>query len=153
MRTDIKTAVAAVAATGVVAAGLYVAVPASATEPQSSPTVVSPTATDRPGNLRERRRERRLRGVHGEATVRRDGGFAKVAWQRGEITAVSGGTVTVRSEDGVVWQWTVDGSTTVRRNGAQSSPSALAVRDRVVVAGPSDGRTRTARRVIVPRRG
>jgi hypothetical protein len=106
-----------------------------------------------PGLTRHPLRARRfLRGIHGTATVRiKDGGFTQVAWQRGQVTAVSGGTVTVRSADGTTWQWTTTSDTPVRRHGDKATVSQLAANDRVVVIGTVSGSTRTARAAVVPK--
>jgi hypothetical protein len=96
---------------------------------------------------------RGLVGIHGEATVRaRDGKFATYTWQRGQVTALSAGSLTVKSADGVSWAWTMNSDTRVRKNGARSTPSALATGDNVFVLGQPDGDGRTAQGVVVPRR-
>ncbi|GGL16700.1 hypothetical protein Sme01_71380 [Sphaerisporangium melleum] len=96
---------------------------------------------------------RGLAGVHGEATVRtRGGGYATYTWQRGDVTAVSAGSISVRSADGTSWTWTVTGDTKVRKNGAKSTSSALASGDHVFVLGQPGGGTRTAQGVVAPRR-
>jgi hypothetical protein len=119
----------------------------------------APAATAAPGDRRGRfarhplRARRFLRGVHGTATVRiKDGGFAEVAWQRGQLTSVSGGRLSVRSADGTTWQWVTNGDTKVRRHGDRASVSQLAANDWVFVIGTVDGGTRTARAAVVPRR-
>ncbi|MBA9006114.1 DUF5666 domain-containing protein [Thermomonospora cellulosilytica] len=150
MRVDIKTTTAVVTATGLLGAGLYAAVPALATTPERSPVAAAPGDGDR--RPLERLRNRAGRGVRGEAVVRRDGRFVTVAWQNGEITAVSAGSVTVRSADGVTWQWTLDSGTRIRKNGDKAAASALAKGDRVKVVGTRAGTARTAEGVIVPRR-
>lgn len=150
MKPNLKITAAAAAVTCAIGAGLYVAVPASATSPRTPSA--SPSEHGRPGDHAKRHPRRAMRGVHGEATVRRDGGFGQVSWQRGEITAISGGNLTVRSADGASWQWATAKNTRVRKNKAKSSVSALAVKDQVVVFGPLSGTTRTARAVIVPKR-
>jgi hypothetical protein len=105
---------------------------------------------------RARQRIRRLRrraGVHGEATVRTKKGFVQIAWQRGQLTGRSGDTLTVRSLDGTVWQWTADGRTRVRKDGQKSAVANLATNDFVVIAGTvGPGNKHDARAVIVPKR-
>ncbi|MDH2427072.1 hypothetical protein [Sphaerisporangium sp. TRM90804] len=96
---------------------------------------------------------RALIGVHGEATVKaREGEFATWAWQRGDVTAVSGGSVTVKSADGVSWTWTVNGDTRLRKNGEKAAASAVAAGDDVFVLGKPSGDARTAASVVVPKR-
>lgn len=167
-------------AVGVVGAGVYLANPASAgsTELTTASQQVADQiagqpadqqagqqtgrqpgdqASRRPGQ-RFRRRARILRlarraGVHGEATVRTKKGFVQIAWQRGQLTAKNGGTLTVRSLDGTVWQWQTDDKTRVRKDGQKSTVSNLATNDFIVIAGQAaGGNKRTARAVIVPKR-
>ncbi|WP_240203374.1 hypothetical protein [Streptomyces actuosus] len=94
-------------------------------------------------------------GVHGEATVKdRDSGEWIVrVWQRGTVEKTDGDQVTVKSEDGTSWTWTVSGDTTVRRFDDSSSGSpekdsgagALKKGDRAVLVGTrADDGTRTA---------
>ncbi|MFR9799782.1 hypothetical protein ACL02U_28380 [Streptomyces sp. MS06] len=93
-------------------------------------------------------------GVHGEATVRdRDSGAWVVrTWQRGTVTKVAGDQVTVRSDDGTSWTWTVAADTPVRgggkgtdRSGADALPRAEAV---LLVGTRADDGTRTATLVL-----
>jgi hypothetical protein len=120
----------------------------------AAPEVAATPGDRNPRLARHPLRARRfLRGVHGTATVRiKDGGFAQVAWQRGQVTAVLGGKLTVRSTDGTTWQWGTNSGTKVRKRGDKASISQLAANDRVFVIGTVDGSTRTARAAVVPRR-
>jgi hypothetical protein len=137
----------AVVATGT---GLYFAGPALAGDSHDNTTVAaSRNAKQRPMN---RRIPRRVRGVHGQATVRTKKGFVEVVWQRGQLTAKSGDTLTVRSLDGTTWQWKTDGTTKVRKDARRSGVTALATDDFVFVVGREDGDARTAKRVLVPRK-
>lgn len=102
--------------------------------------------------IRARRMLRRA-GVHGEASVRTKKGFVQIAWQRGLLTGKSGNTLTIRSLDGTVWQWTADGRTRVRKDGQKSAVANLATNDFVVIAGTAGpGNKHDARAVIVPKR-
>jgi hypothetical protein len=102
---------------------------------------------------RMRRRALRRAGVHGEASVRTKKGFVQIAWQRGRLTGRSGNTLTIRSLDGTVWQWTADGRTRVRKNGQKSAVANLATNDFVVVAGTvGSGNKHQARAVVVPKK-
>ena len=152
MRMNTKTLIAGAGAAGLVGLGLLVTVPALADPSPETPATVSH------GKLRDRhpglwqRRGLAARGVHGEATVRRgrDGGFQVVTWQRGEVTGKSGAVVTVRSADGVSWQWTTDAKTRVRKDGEKAQLSAVATGDKVIVAGRRTGDTRTAAVLRIP---
>ncbi len=96
---------------------------------------------------------RRLRGVHGELTVRTaNGGFREMAFERGIIVAVSATDVTVRAADGTAWGWTLMSNTVVRKDGARASGSSLATGDPVFVGGPEHGAVRGARLIIVRKR-
>src|SRR5262249_44600057 len=102
---------------------------------------------------RMRRRALRRAGVHGEASVRTKKGFVQIAWQRGQLTGKSGNTLTIRSLDGTVWQWTADGKTRVRKNGQKSAVTNLATNDFVVIAGTvGSGNKHQARAVVVPKK-
>src|SRR6266568_2773209 len=95
---------------------------------------------------------RRLRGIHGEFTVRqRGGGFRQIAFERGVIVAANDKDVTVRAADGILWTWTLTSKTVVVKNRAKASPSSLATGDRLFVGGPESGSVRDARLIIVAR--
>lgn len=91
-------------------------------------------------------------GVHGEATVKdpdTDEWIVRI-WQRGTIEKVDGDQVTVRSEDGAEWTWTVGSETTVRHDGEKSSGSGGLKKGETafLVGTRSDDDTRTASRVL-----
>ncbi|WP_340384357.1 hypothetical protein U5640_41320 [Streptomyces sp. SS7] len=89
--------------------------------------------------------------AHGEATVKdRDTGTWVVrVWQRGTVEKVDGDRVTVKSEDGTSWTWTVGADAAVRTGGTSGSgASALKKGDTVVVVGSRSGDTYTAVRVV-----
>ncbi|HEX6467828.1 MAG TPA: hypothetical protein VF069_01935 [Streptosporangiaceae bacterium] len=121
------------------------------------PAPAAPEATPSPGDRGPRlarhplRARRFLRGLHGTATVRTKGGFAEVAWQRGQVTAVSSSGLTVRSADGASWQWVTGSSIKVRKDGKPAKPSELAANDKIFVIGTVSGSTRTARAAVVPK--
>ncbi|MBC2904199.1 DUF5666 domain-containing protein [Streptomyces cupreus] len=110
----------------------------------------SSNAPDRPGE-RHHRGPWMGRGggaVHGEATVQdpdSDEWIVRV-WQRGTVEEVDGDQVTVRSEDGAEWTWTVDSDTTVHKEG---DSGGLKDGDEVYLAGTrSDDGERTADHVL-----
>ncbi|MGI5373100.1 hypothetical protein ACQEV2_02310 [Streptomyces sp. CA-251387] len=91
-------------------------------------------------------------GVHGEATVKdpdTDEWIVRT-WQRGTVEKVDGDQVTVKSEDGAEWTWTVGSDTTVHHDGEQSSGTGdLKKGETVFLVGTrSDDDTRTASRVL-----
>ncbi|GAA4078751.1 hypothetical protein [Actinomadura miaoliensis] len=159
MRRNTKTLIAGAGAAGVLGLGLLVAVPAVADPSPAPSTSASPDKGDRHQWKRQPHRwaarkghgMRGGQGVHGEATVRRDGGFRVVTWQRGEVTGRSGAVVTVRSADGASWQWTTNDKTRFRRDGEKSQLSAVKNGDQVIVVGESTGATRTAAAFRVPK--
>ncbi|GAA4136315.1 hypothetical protein [Actinomadura keratinilytica] len=149
MRRNTKILIAGAGAAGVLGLGLFAAVPAGAAPSPEPSTSASP---DKGGKRQAYRwAARGARGVHGEATVRRDGGFRVVTWQRGEVTGRSGAVVTVRSADGASWQWTTDDQTRFRRDGEKSRLSAVRNGDQVIVVGERTGATRTATAFRVPK--
>lgn len=104
---------------------------------------------------RQRHRARVLlrRGtLHGEAVVRtKDGGTRTVAVQRGEVTAIDGDSMTVKSTDGFTMTWTFGDNLRVIERRATIQPEAVKVGATVGVAGAKDGDRATARLVLVKR--
>jgi hypothetical protein len=90
--------------------------------------------------------------LHGEAVGKDANGAIKTYdWQNGQVTAVSGSSVTVRSSDGTTWTWTLNGDTKVRKNDKEDgSASDLATGDKVVISGTRAGDTRTTSMVVDP---
>lgn len=151
MRTNRKALAAGVGAAGLLGLGLYLAVPASA-NPTPSPSPSTKTAVPKAHHGKRLAPLRRVRGVHGEATVHRKNGYRLADWQRGEITGVSGTTLTVRSADGTSWTWTTNPRTRVRKDGAKSALTALTSGTHVFVLGERSGTTRTAGLVRAPKK-
>lgn len=89
--------------------------------------------------------------MHGESTVKDPdtGKWVVRIWQRGTVEKVDGHRVTVRSEDGAEWTWTVGSDTTVRHDGDKGSGTGdLKKGDDIFVVGTRDDDTRTADRVL-----
>jgi hypothetical protein len=90
--------------------------------------------------------------VHGEATVKDPdtGDWVVRIWQRGTIEKVDGTQVTVKSEDGARWTWTVTSDTTVLHDGDKGSGAGdLKKGEAAVLSGTrSDNGTRTAVRAF-----
>ncbi|MGW0336735.1 hypothetical protein ACWD0J_33670 [Streptomyces sp. NPDC003011] len=90
--------------------------------------------------------------MHGESTVRdRDSGAWVVrVWQRGTVEKADGDQITVQSEDGTTWTWTVGADVRVfPGDGDTSGPEALKKGDAAYLVGTrSDAGTRTARHVL-----
>jgi hypothetical protein len=91
-------------------------------------------------------------GVHGESTVKDQdtGKWVVRVWQRGTVEKVDGDQVTVKSEDGAEWTWTVDKSTTVLHDGTRSSGASALKKDETafLIGARSNDNTRTATRVL-----
>ncbi|MER5448649.1 hypothetical protein ABT065_23960 [Streptomyces sp. NPDC002764] len=91
-------------------------------------------------------------GVHGESTVKDQdtGKWVVRVWQRGTVEKVDGDQVTVKSEDGARWTWTVDSGTTVLHDGTKGTGTGSLKKDDTVflVGTRSDSGTRTALRVL-----
>lgn len=131
-------------AIGVTGVGIYLAAPALAGSPDGRPAASTKHVNK---NNKQRKGPRaRLRGVHGQETVRAKTGFKQVTWQRGQVSAVASGTLSVRSLDGVTWKWTTAKNTRFRKNGQKST--AVANGDYVFVVGSGH----TARLVIAPKK-
>ncbi|MFI1566465.1 hypothetical protein ACH4ZX_26000 [Streptomyces sp. NPDC020490] len=85
--------------------------------------------------------------VHGEATVKDPdtGKWVVRAWQRGTVQKVYDDQVTVKSEDGAAWTWTVNKNTVFFHDGTKTSGTGdLKKGENAVLAGPRSGDTRTA---------
>jgi hypothetical protein len=89
--------------------------------------------------------------LYGETVTKDDNGAIKTHdWQNGQVTSVSGASVTVRSADGTSWTWTTNGDTEVRKDGKTAQVSAIKAGDKVIVSGLRNDGTRTAARVADP---
>jgi hypothetical protein len=102
--------------------------------------------------------ERDLRGwpwgpiVHGQVTVdTRDGGVRTLTLQRGVVSAVADGSVTVVSPDGFTAVWTLGHDTRVLLRGHLGSATDLAVGARVGLTGTGSPDAPTATLVVVVR--
>ncbi|HKE99404.1 MAG TPA: hypothetical protein VKG45_10795 [Actinomycetes bacterium] len=96
------------------------------------------------------RRLARSRVVHGEVTVRVEDGFEQRVFARGDVSAVTGTSVSVRSADGVVTVFTLNGDTRFRRlPRADAGREDVKVGAHVLVSGPRQGSGILARRVVL----
>ncbi|WP_329406761.1 hypothetical protein OG802_02630 [Streptomyces sp. NBC_00704] len=89
--------------------------------------------------------------AHGEATVKdpRTGDWVVRVWQRGAVEKADDARLTVKSEDGVSWTWTLGKDTRVLADGAPGSGAAAPKKgDTVLVVGTRAGDTNTADRVL-----
>jgi hypothetical protein len=88
-------------------------------------------------------------GVHGESTVKDRGSGAWVVriWQRGTVEKVDGDRVTVKSEDGAAWTWTVGADVKVFPDDG-SGADALKKGETVFLVGSRSDGTRTAQHIL-----
>ncbi|MFI7574313.1 hypothetical protein [Micromonospora sp. NPDC049497] len=132
---------------------LTVAAPASATPSPSSSAVAEPGRRERAEEWRKRRQARvllRQNTLHGEVVVQtRDGGTKTVAVQRGEVTAIDGGKMTVKSTDGFTMTWTFGPELRVLERRRTVQPEAVEVGSVLGVAGVKDGENGVARLIVV----
>lgn len=150
----------ALAALGFDAADLDVDSLAAPTAPGagSSPAPSAGDQADRGDQRRKRRMARvllRRNTLHGEAVVKtKDGATKHVVVQRGEITAITDTSVTVKSSDGFTMTWTIADNLRVIERRSTVQPSALAVGTQIGIAGAKDGERGiwVARLILVPRR-
>ncbi|MFI5882825.1 hypothetical protein [Streptomyces sp. NPDC051554] len=150
-RSRRSRAVIAVATVGVLALGGTVAYAATSGGSGSDAVpaaAASPSGTPSPGGPGFRHGGGFGLGgaaVHGEATVKDDatGKWVVRIWQRGTVTKVDGDQVTVKSDDGTSWTWTVGSSATPQ------GATALKKGDTASLTGTrSDTGTRTADRAF-----
>ena len=131
--------VAALTIAGVIGAGVLAGGVAFAAADPSATSSANPKAGTQ--HAKAGKHTGRLgRGLHGEFTVRKkDGGFATLDAQRGQVTAVDGASLTVRSADGFTHRYTVTKDTKIRKDGARSDLSAVKVGDAVGVLATHGG--------------
>lgn len=88
------------------------------------------------------------RAVHGEVTVRTKDGYRTLDFQRGQVSAVDGTSVTVRSPDGFTATYSTDKDTKVRRNRQPSSVGDLKPGDKVAVVAVKNADGLLAKRIL-----
>ncbi len=88
-------------------------------------------------------------GLHGEFVVKdKDGKFVTRLSQRGEVTAVDGSSVTLKSEDGFTKKYSVTGDTKILRNHDEAKIADVKVGDNAAVVATKDGDNATAQTVL-----
>ncbi|MGA8114867.1 MAG: DUF5666 domain-containing protein [Actinocatenispora sp.] len=149
-----KRHVLAVVATG--SLGLMALAGCGATEASASPGPSASSSADassghdgKHGNHPRLRRYLRRHVEHGQVTVHTKKGDKTVAVQRGEVTAVSNGSLTVSSRDGYKLTWKTSGDTKYHSKGKDADASDVAVHDKVSVHGDASGDTYTAKGVRI----
>jgi hypothetical protein len=85
--------------------------------------------------------------LHGQAVLTKPGGgYQTIDFQRGAVTAVSSGSITVKSTDGYTKSYAITGSTVVGAH--RGGISSVAAGNEVSVVGTVSGKTVTAARII-----
>ena len=87
------------------------------------------------------------RAEHGSVTVRTKTGTEVIDLQRGQVTAVSPTSISVRSQDGFSATYVVTSTTKVRKTGQQSAIGNVADGDSVVIEAVHSGTTDTAQHI------
>lgn len=89
--------------------------------------------------------------LHGEAVVqKKDGTVVTVVVQRGEVTAISADSVTVKSADGFTQTWKFHTELRVVEKRATIQPSEVKVGAQIALAGPKEGDQAMARLIVIP---
>jgi hypothetical protein len=142
----------ALAALGLHPDDIVPAAAVTAVDPAPSPSA-SAAPKDRRDALRKRHEARvllRRNTLHGEAVVQTKDGTKTVLVQRGEVTAVSNDSITVKSTDGYTLTWTYADDLQVVEHRTSIQPDQVEVGDKLGVAGTKDGDTGVARLVVIP---
>ncbi len=84
---------------------------------------------------------------HGEFTTHTTSGDKVLDVQRGTVSAVDAGTITVKSTDGFTATYTINPTTTVHKDKKAAQVSQIAVNDRVQLVAVKSGNTDTAQHI------
>ncbi|GAA3563313.1 hypothetical protein GCM10022197_18580 [Microlunatus spumicola] len=148
----LATAASAVALAAAAGVGIASADPSPTPTPSASATPQAGPSTPakaKPSQDPAKKKHRDLAGraLHGEVTL---GGkkHRVVDVQRGTVSAVSAGSVSVRSADGFDGTYVVGPKTKVRVAKKEAAIGDVAVGDHVRVVATRDGQTLTATRVV-----
>jgi hypothetical protein len=88
------------------------------------------------------------RVLHGEVTVQTRDGVKTIVMARGEVTALSGDALTVKSSDGVETSFRIDGDTRFGFRNEPDPSAELKVGEDAFVAGEKSGDSAVAKRVV-----
>jgi hypothetical protein len=95
------------------------------------------------------RRYLRRNTLHGEMTVQGRNGVKTVVVQRGTVTAVGGGRVSVTSADGFALTWTLGDTVRVVQDKHRTGVSAVKAGVTAGLAGTEAGPATTARLIVI----
>ncbi len=142
-------AVAGGLALALAGAGAGVAAAQTSTTPTPPGTsAAAPGAAATPGAKKADRADRLARRVqHGEFTVRTKNGPKVLDVQRGVVTAVDAGSITVKSDDGFSATYTISPNTKVHKAKKPATVSQVAANDRVRLVASKNGGTATVERI------
>jgi hypothetical protein len=144
-RSTIVAAVAAVAMAG--GAGAAVAVGSSGTPAGAATVAVSQAQSPTPTHPAFGGMGHRIPILHGQAVLSKPGGgYQTVAFQRGTVTAVSSGSITLKSTDGFTQTYVINGSTVVGAH--RGGISSVTAGNTASVIATVSGKTFTATRII-----
>jgi hypothetical protein len=154
MTSFLGKAAVALAIGGVLGAGTAAGfgIASAVSDPSRSPSATSgPNGADHPQLGRHAgRRFLGNRVEHGELTIKgRDGKPVVVDVQRGQVTAVSATSITLKSEDGFTASYTVGPDTRVRVGGARKAIGDVKVGANAGLTAKKEGGTATAYLVVV----
>jgi hypothetical protein len=88
------------------------------------------------------------RVLHGEVTVQTNDGVKTLVMARGEVTALSGSAITVKSSDGVETSFAIDGATRYGFRNEPNPSAELKVGEDAFVTGEKSGDRPVAKRVV-----
>ena len=122
----------------------------NAPDPSASPSAGAKAQVGK-RDLRRKaiRKYLRKNTLHGEVTVQAPGGPKTIVVQRGSVTAVSGGSLTVKSTDGFTLTWTLAANATVVQDKKKVTTSAVKTGEQIGVASTKDGSADSARLVAI----
>jgi len=109
----------------------------------------APSASAAPKKRIAARKLLRKNTLHGEMTVQGKNGVRTVVVQRGTVTAVTAGGLSVKSTDGFALTWTYGDKLRVVQDKKTVQTSALKVGAEVGVAGATAGSATSARLIVV----
>ncbi len=128
-------------------AGAGVATAQTTTTIPAAPGTATPAAPTHPakaGTHPGHHKGQLGRAVHGEFTVHTKTGDKTLDSQRGVVTAVNAGSVTVKSTDGFTATYTLTPTTKVHKGKQTATTTQITTNDRVRVLATKTGTTDTA---------
>ncbi len=116
----------------------------STTPAPAAPGSTTPATPTHPGKSAKHHGGQLRRVEHGEFTVHTKTGDKTLDAQRGVVTAVNAGSVTVKSQDGFSATYTLNPTTKVHKGKQTATTAQITTNDRVRVLANKTGTTATA---------